>query len=74
MDRRKSLAKGFAVHEKKDDAKQDSDVFLSELISHRLPEPKVQDAMNMMGNPLQKAQTMATSQRDQMQETADKLK
>ena len=54
MDRRKSLAKNFAVHGKKDDDKQDSDVFLSELISHR-PEPKVEDAMNMMGNPMQAA-------------------
>ena len=63
MDRRKSLAKNFAVHGKKDDDKQDSDVFLSELISHR-PQAKVEDAMNIMGNPMQAmeaAQANATS-------------
>ena len=77
MDRRKSLAKSFAVHGKKDDEKQDSDVFLSELISHR-PQPKVEDAMNMagtnmnmMGAPMQVAYSTG---KDHMQETADKLK
>ena len=74
MDRRKSLAKNFAVHGKKDDDKQDSDVFLSELISHR-PETKVEDALNSApAQALNAAQAAVTSAaKDQMQETADKL-
>lgn len=60
MDRRKSLAKNFAVHGKKDEKKQDSDVFLSELVSHRA-EPKVEDAMNVLSNPMQAPYASATS-------------
>lgn len=64
MDRRKSLAKNFAVHGKKDGTVvQDSEVFLSELISHR-PGEKAEDALTQMQNAAE----------GRMYETADKMK